>query len=293
MLQMRIFRYLRQKAVKSLVSVDWLSDQLGDPAFQSTLRVLHCTKPGLNEYGRCHIPNAVHFDLKQCIDKSSPYPNMLPLPEQFFSYASRSLGVSKDTHVVVYDSSVSYPSLECAARAWFTFRYFNHSKVSVLNGGLFQWKLQGRPVTSEPAHPKQCTYEAVDKPLLSAVKSFDNVLSNLKKRNFQLLDARPANLFKGNSESSSGHIPEAINVPLASLIDAKTKLMLEADKLKPLFADAGVDLNGKIACCCNTGVTACALILALDTIGKTDSSLYDGSFSEWIKLADEKLVARD
>ncbi|KFD67771.1 hypothetical protein M514_07511 [Trichuris suis] len=274
LLQMKIFTLLRQKAVKPLVSADWLANQLSDP----TLRILHCSKPGLNNFAQCHIPKAVHFDLKQCIDKASPYPNMLPPPDQFVSYACRSLGVEKDSHVVVYDSSVKYPSLECAARAWFTFRYFNHPKVSVLNGGLFHWKSQGRPVTSELTNPKPSAYKPAGGPLLSAVKSFDDVLSNVKKKNFQLLDARPSNLFAGNSEELSGHIPGAINIPLASLIDPKTKLLLQPDELRSLFLNAGVNLNGDIVCNCNTGVTACALLLALNVIGKENCALYDARF---------------
>ncbi|CDW53552.1 thiosulfate sulfurtransferase [Trichuris trichiura] len=288
-LQMKIFSFVCQKAVKPLVSADWLADHLSNP----TLRILHCSKPGLNNFAECHIPKAVHFDLKQCIDKASPYPNMLPSSDQFFSYACRSLGVDKNNHVVVYDASVKYPSLECAARVWFTFRYFNHSKVSVLNGGLFHWKSQGRPVTSELSNPKPTAYEAAGSPLLSTVKSFDEVLSNVKKKTFQLLDARPSDLFAGNSEKLSGHIPGAINIPLASLINPKTKLILQPDELRNLFLNAGVNLNGDIVCSCGTGVTACAIILALNVVGKENCSLYDGSFSQWVKLADEELVVKE
>ncbi len=47
------------------------------------------------------------------------------------------------------------------------------------------------------------------------------------------------------------------------------------------FAKAGVDLARPVLTTCGSGVTAAILLLGLETIGKDDVTLYDGSWSEW------------
>jgi thiosulfate/3-mercaptopyruvate sulfurtransferase len=54
-----------------------------------------------------------------------------------------------------------------------------------------------------------------------------------------------------------------------------------ADVLKPLFAQVGIDLKRPVITTCGSGVTAAILLLALETIGKSDVVLYDGSWAEW------------
>ena len=47
------------------------------------------------------------------------------------------------------------------------------------------------------------------------------------------------------------------------------------------YVKAGVDLAKPVLTTCGSGVTAAILLLALETIGKNDIVLYDGSWSEW------------
>ena len=57
--------------------------------------------------------------------------------------------------------------------------------------------------------------------------------------------------------------------------------MKTPEALRTVFADAGVDLGKPAITTCGSGVTAAVLSLALERLGKTDHSLYDGSWSEW------------
>jgi thiosulfate/3-mercaptopyruvate sulfurtransferase len=52
-------------------------------------------------------------------------------------------------------------------------------------------------------------------------------------------------------------------------------------ELAASFAKAGVDLGQPIITSCGSGVSAAILILGLARVGKTDTRLYDGSWSEW------------
>ncbi|MCA1776022.1 MAG: hypothetical protein LC676_10555 [Loktanella sp.] len=57
------------------------------------------------------------------------------------------------------------------------------------------------------------------------------------------------------------------------------RLMGKTDGLRAAFAPA--DLTKPAITTCGSGITAAILALALTRIGKTDWSLYDGSWSEW------------
>ena len=60
------------------------------------------------------------------------------------------LGISNDTHVIVYDSSEPPRcGLEVAPRLWYTFRIFGHNRVSELNGGSAKWIAEKRSTTKE------------------------------------------------------------------------------------------------------------------------------------------------
>ena len=60
-----------------------------------------------------------------------------------------------------------------------------------------------------------------------------------------------------------------------------------APQLKAIFAAAGVNLANPVVTTCGSGVTASILALALAILGHRNTSVYDGSWSEW--GADESL----
>ena len=74
---------------------------------------------GHEEYNAARISGAVYFDINAIADQDTDLPHMLPTPTAFES-AVRKLGISTDTHIIVYDG----PGLFSAARVWWTFRDF-------------------------------------------------------------------------------------------------------------------------------------------------------------------------
>jgi len=63
--------------------------------------------------------------------------------------------------------------------------------------------------------------------------------------------------------------------------------------LRAAFAAGGVDLDKPAITTCGSGVTAAILYLALERLGKTDLSLYDGSWTEWGSYPDLKVATGD
>jgi thiosulfate/3-mercaptopyruvate sulfurtransferase len=66
-----------------------------------------------------------------------------------------------------------------------------------------------------------------------------------------------------------------------NLIDPNSGCLKAAPQLAEQFHLAGVDLNRSVDTACGSGVTACILALALHELGRTDTAVYDGSWSEW------------
>jgi thiosulfate/3-mercaptopyruvate sulfurtransferase len=62
--------------------------------------------------------------------------------------------------------------------------------------------------------------------------------------------------------------------------------LLPAETLCRQLAEAGVDLARPVIATCGSGTSACALVLALHSIGYTDTAVYDGAWSEWGARAD-------
>ncbi|XP_015234066.1 PREDICTED: 3-mercaptopyruvate sulfurtransferase-like [Cyprinodon variegatus] len=128
----------------------------------------------------------------------------------------------------------------------------------------------------------------------SWVKSFEDVMENIKTKKVQVVDARSAGRFRGTDpepreDIQSGHFPGAINMPYTTFLDSSGKHH-NTEALTKLFKDAGVDLEKPIWASCGSGVTACHILLAADRLGRADLFLYDGAWVEWFKRASPDLI---
>lgn len=125
----------------------------------------------------------------------------MPTPEFFAEFVGKTLGIDKDTHVVIYENELFYKIMS-APRIWWMFRYFDHGVVSVLDGGLQQWIAENRAVTDEATpSPKQATFK-VTRTRAEIFKNYDDVLQNVKEPRFQLMDSRPVDWYDGSMPSA-------------------------------------------------------------------------------------------
>lgn len=266
---------------KTLVSTQWLAAHLKDP----DLRVLDASwyLPGSKrdpfaEYQRAHIPGARFFDLDDVSDHRSDLPHMVPPVEKFMS-RMRAIGVGDGHQIVVYDGS----GLFSAPRVWWLFKLMGQMDIAVLDGGFPKWQAEGYPVEDLP--PILRDRHMMVRRQNHMVKDVTQVSAASKLGESEIVDARSPGRFYGTDPEPrqglrAGHIPGSKNVFYKDLLKADDT-MKSPDEMRQVFVEAGVDLDKPVITSCGSGVTAAILSLGLTRMGKTDHSLYDGSWTEW------------
>jgi thiosulfate/3-mercaptopyruvate sulfurtransferase len=232
--------------------------------------------PGIESYREGHIPGAMFCDLDTDLAAPPGPEGRHPLPASAaFQSAMRRLGVSASRPVVVYDDADS----TAAARAWWTLRYYGHSDVRVLDGGLRAWTRAGLPLVKEAATVTPGDFTAVPggMPVLDADQAAEAATSGV------LLDARAAERYRGEVEPVdpvAGHIPGAISAPTGQNVEPGGRFHT-AEFLRERFNTLGVVEGVPVAAYCGSGVTAAHEVLALEVAGIT-AALYVGSWSNWV-----------
>ena len=266
---------------KTLVSTQWLAAHLKDP----DLRVLDASwyLPGSKrdpfaEYQAAHIPGARFFDLDDVSDHRSDLPHMVPPVEKFMS-RMRATGVGDGHQIVVYDGS----GLFSAPRVWWLFKLMGQMDIAVLDGGFPKWQAEGHPVEDLP--PILRDRHMMVRRQNQMVKDVTQVSAASKLGESEIVDARSPGRFYGKDPEPrpglrAGHIPGSKNVFYKDLLKADDT-MKSPDEMRQVFLEAGVDLDKPVITSCGSGVTAAILSLGLTRMGKTDHSLYDGSWTEW------------
>lgn len=215
-----------------------------------------------------------------------------PLPDvQHFAKTLSVLGISRNSHVVVYDY---FNGSNAAARLWWMLKAIGHEKVQVLNGGFQAAEKAGFPTSSEIEQPRS-TYAYKVKGWSLPLSDMNDVERAAKDNGYLVIDVRDKYRFEGESEPIdliAGHIPGAINVPFTENMD-KNGLFLSPTELEVKYREIfdGIDPD-HIVVHCGSGVTACHTLLAIAHAGLEMPNLYVGSWSEWSRN-NKAMVTKD
>ena len=269
---------------KNIVSTDWLEQHLEAPDIRIIDSSWYFPQEKRNaeqEFLECHIPGASFFDIDKIKDNDSDLPHMLP-PSEMFNSTVRKLGIGDGHKVVIYDGL----GMRSAARLWWMFKVFGYSDVVVLDGGFPKWVKENRSTTADLTE-KEIRHLTIyeDK---SIVADKDDVLRATKLNHCSIIDARSEGRFMGTAPEPrsglrSGSIENSINVPYETLLNNDFTFKSKREIID-IFSKKGVVFNNYIITTCGSGVTAAVLYLALDEIGCSKISLYDGSWAEWGKI---------
>jgi thiosulfate/3-mercaptopyruvate sulfurtransferase len=273
---------VQEPSMQSLVSTEWLAQQLGAPdlrLFDATLYMPAEQRDAQALYRVAHLPTARFFDIDLIADTESKLPHMAPTAARFERLVS-ALGVGNHDRVVFYDQKGLFSS----ARGWWLMRLFGHRSVAVLDGGLPKWRREGRTLDSgEPSEAAAALYRAAYN--ARYLRGLGDVLANLPQLRELLLDARSADRFFARVAEPrpglrAGHIPGSHNLPYTDLL-VNGETLLPVDALRDRFAEAGVGQESMVVTSCGSGLTAAVLSLGLAVAGLPAGALYDGSWAEW------------
>lgn len=233
-------------------------------------------------YRSAHLPGARFVDLDRDLAAEPGPGGRHPLPDPAdLQAALRGLGLVDGDAVVVYDGGSGL----AAARAWWLLRWARVTDVRVLDGGLPAWVADpARPTTSGPADPIAPGTITVVPGGLPVVDA-DGAAAAAAAPGAVLLDLRAAARYRGEVEPLdpvAGHIPGAINLPVAELMHADGTYRSPAQIADRLDA-AGAGAGTAVIASCGSGITACQLVLAAESAGRR-ATLYPGSYSQWCAL---------
>ncbi|KAI0343903.1 Rhodanese-like protein [Trametopsis cervina] len=271
-------------------------------------------RSAIKDFEEKHLPDARRLDLDEV---ASPHElglkHMLPSSETF-AKACEDLGISSNTHVVVYDTQGVFSS----PRALYMFRAFGHTRSSILDGGLPNWLAYGNRVTDEFVPPSKGTYPPpkLDK---DAVRSYEQVVTNAafdpaSPETELVLDARPRGRYLGTDPEprpglSSGHIPHSRSLPFTSFLTQNEATLQDGQKISfttvasneriiaALEEALGYDyardvLAGKrgVVTSCGSGMTAGVIWLGLQLLGVRRVGLYDESWTGYAAREGSQIV---
>ena len=266
----------------TVVSAEDLRARLADCVVVDCRHDLLDPAAGRRSYDEGHIPTARFLDtdtgmsgLKSGTNGRHPFPDRKVLLQTL-----RQLGISDDTQVVAYDAQGG----QIAGRLWCLLRWLGHDAVALLDGDIRAWEAAGFELTRD-VPPASTPGTLTDRPSLLQTLAVDQVQQRMKADDILIIDARAPDRFNGLIEPIdpvAGHIPGAVNRFHARNLGADNKLK-PADVLRQEFETllAGRDPS-TVVHQCGSGISACANLLAMTHAGLDGSTLYPGSWSEWV-----------
>ena len=294
----RLARYDR------LVHIDWLADVLagGTPEAAPTgaFRLFHVNFGVPEEYAEGHIPGAQYLDtnwLENPVDWNRRTPAEL-------ESALRSLGITRDTTVVVYgrdtigEANEKWPGRRAgqiaATRALLILTYAGVEDVRLLDGGYDWWVNAGHPVETTlravepveafgveiPVRPDVIVDLDEAKEILAdrdgaalvSVRTWKEHIGRVSGYNYIGPAGRIAGDVWGNCGSDAYHMQHYRNVD---------NTMRAYPEIAANWADAGITGDKQVAFYCGTGWRASETWFYAYLQGWERISVYDGGWFEW------------
>jgi len=262
-----------------LVSTEWLSDHLNDPA----VRLLECNEDVLL-YGVEHIPGAQqldwHIDLNDQIERDY-------IAQPAFEQLLRAKGIDNSTTVIFYGDKNNW----WATYAFWVFRLFGFDNAMVLDGGRAKWIAESRATTTDvPSFPRT-VYTASERNDATIRAFIDDTRAHMLAKK-PMVDVRSPLEYSGEllhmpdypqeGTLRGGHIPGARSMPWAKAANPDASFK-SADELRAIYETGlGLSPSDDIITYCRIGERSSHTWFVLTyLLGYTNVRNYDGSWTEW------------
>jgi thiosulfate/3-mercaptopyruvate sulfurtransferase len=268
---------LHAMAAPVYVDTDWLAGKQAD----KNVVVVDMSASDL-QYARFHIPGAIRLPYRALVkyNKTKKYPVRISNKELYVLLGR--LGIRRNNHVVIYDDM---GGLE-AGRLFWHLEQIGHPAVSVVDGGLVKWILEGRKVTNKPVKRLAVAYKASGKGLRNEATLAD-VLKASYKKSSRLLDVRSIEEYVGDvRKGRGGHVPGALLWPWDKSLDiAAGFTRRKSQQLSAGLGKLGIDDKNKpIIVYCRSGHRAAQSYLVLRSLGFNKVRLYSNSMNEYSSI---------
>src|SRR5437588_1252889 len=223
---------------EALVTTGWVAEHLNDPK----VKVLE-VDVDTTSYDKGHVRNAIGWNWQT--DLQDRVVRDVVDPRTFAELCRRS-GIRNDDTVVLYGDNNNW----FAAWAFWQFKYHGHKDVRLMNGGRKKWELEKRELTTEP--PKVARSEYAIPSTDESLRAYrQEILDALGQKRVNLVDVRSPDELTGTiigrpgmneTAQRAGHIPGARSIPWSKAVN-EDGTFKNADELKKLYTDSGIDLS--------------------------------------------------
>ncbi|QFU01928.1 Putative thiosulfate sulfurtransferase [Halomonas sp. THAF5a] len=282
--------------VSPLVEADWLAERLGHEDLV-VLDVRSSIDDGGDRAGfeAAHIPGSVYSSYTEAgwRETRNEVAGLLPSVESLEALIG-GLGIDNDDTVVIVPAGTGATDFGSAARIYWTFKVLGHDEVAILDGGFAGWQAQQHEIASGATPPPDAAdfQGRLDPTLIATTEE----VQAARESQAQLVDARPADYFRGETQSPAatapGTIPGARNLPFHRLLTQRQQAWyLDDEVLGARINDAELDRGAPTVAFCNTGHWAAIDWFVLSEVAGFDRvRLYDGSMAEWTRREDLPLA---
>lgn len=246
-------------------------------AMQSSAKLLIIDLGKAETYQQVHVPGAVHVPPADIQLGTKPAPGKLPPAQQLSLLFSR-LGLTPDTHVVVYDDDGG----PWAGRMIWVLDSIGHTHYSFLNGGIHSWMAEKLPVDNRTPELQASDYTVSDIDT-SVTITKNKLLKAIEEHQIQIWDARSYQEYTGEKVVSArgGHLPGARSYEFSRALDMNAHMRLRPlDSIKQELMDMGINGEQTIATHCQTHRRSGLTYVICKALGWPVQA-YDGSWSEW------------
>ena len=235
-------------------------------------------------YSKGHVPTSVHINT----DTVEPPPQWMLASDEELAKFANDYGFTKDDTVIV-----TGPDVMASYRVAVVLRYIGINDVRVLNGGNNAWTSAGYELETKSNKPVAGNdFGATIPANPDLIDTKAELKEMLKDSNNVLVDNRSWDEYIGKISGYSyhdkkGRIPGAVygyaGTSATTLEDYRNidNTMRNADEIKALWKDAGIDTNKHLMFMCGSGWRAAEVLTYANVMGFDNTSLYSDGWIGW------------
>ena len=235
-------------------------------------------------YSKGHVPTSVHINT----DTIEPPPQWMLASDEELAKFANDYGFTKDDTVIV-----TGPDVMASYRVAVVLRYIGINDVRVLNGGNDAWTSAGYELETKSNKPVAGNNFGVTIPANpDLIDTQAQLKEMLKDSNNVLVDNRSWDEYIGKVSGYSyhdkkGRIPGAVygyaGTSSTTLEDYRNidNTMRNADEIKALWKEAGIDTNKHLIFMCGSGWRAAEVLTYANVMGFDNTSLYSDGWIGW------------